>query len=231
MHSPAGYPSENELQQLADECQAQNDAFRRLGRSDPHPCLRLFRLALEERVEAAWGFLFSCYSGYLRNILSRYREFGSCDEEVEDLMQQTIMKFSQSASYKPSLPMIISYLKRCAKSVVIDCHRRFKMTVYSLDQFEEDGVFIAPAAIDILQTVHDEVKNDNLWKVLLDFTNSEIETVVVYFTFHQGLKPRYIHQILPDLFDSPGEVSRIRDNFLKRLKKKKSLLAPFWLES
>lgn len=224
-------PTEYALQQLADECQQQNQAFKRAGRSDTAACLQLFRHALEDKMEAAWNFIYACYSGYLTTIVRRYRQPGWCDEDAEDLVQQTLLKFSQSASYKPHLPMIISYLKQCAQSVVIDCHRRTRLRPLSLDEFEEEGVYIAPTEEDITDGVHDIIEQDQMWGIIMELTNSNIEKIVVFYSLHQGLKPRYIAKIFPDLFDSPAQVSRIRDNFMKRLKKQKNILEPFWRAS
>jgi DNA-directed RNA polymerase specialized sigma subunit len=51
----------------------------------------------------------------------------------------------------------------------------------------------------------------------------ERERVVFELSYHYGLPPREIYERRPELFTDAKEVSRIKENLLKRLRRDKSL--------
>ncbi len=213
---------------LGPQCCEQNDVFRRTGASDERFCLELFRLALEEERPAAWTWVLRCHENQVARAVRTHRSLTGCAEEVEDLVQLAFTKFARFARFQPPLPAIVSYLRSCADSVVIDCARRRQATDYalSLDDPELNPGLLPAAEDDPAAAIQETLERDALWAAVLGFAQDDLERLVAFYALHQGARPAEIQARFPDLFTAPAQVSQIRDNFVRRLKRNREILEP-----
>jgi DNA-directed RNA polymerase specialized sigma24 family protein len=112
-----------------------------------------------------------------------------------------------------SLGAILSFLRRCASSVMLDALRAQRKEV-PLDQiFDLPG----PSEDD---AVIDRLSRDELWQMVEQCVTSPRELRLAHALWIEGYRPREIPQMLPDDFPDVTVVRRAIANVIDRLRRR-----------
>jgi hypothetical protein len=212
-----------EIATLVWHCTAENQHFHHGQPSDPSYAYELFRRALVERDEAAWGYLYESYRGVVRRWVRKNAAFEASGERSDTLVGEAFVRFWQAIpparfAQFPSVNALLHYLQLCAGCVVIDSARATARLSFA-------GVL---QLSDASQRTPDEVVlerlwSEELWRHIAQQLNGEAERVVVFDSFVHGLKPRDICARRGDLFASVQEVYTVKHNVLARLSRDQGL--------
>lgn len=208
------------VQEVAQECQADMVLFRRAGRSDGRACLQLFRMALHENDQDAWGAIVAQYQGYVANLIRGQYRSQLSEEDIPEFVNSAFFRMWQSIHHAKepksfaTLGACLAYLKLCAWSVVNDHLRKTRVetrsidegsTLYELFSWEGDG------------TGHD-ILVEMVWQKLQNSVENEQEAIVAAASWLYEMSPRAIHAEHREAFPSIAKVSDIKKRLLIRLK-------------
>ena len=214
--------------QLAQRCAAEQQLYHQRQPSDDRYCLELFHRALQQHDEYAWSLLYEQFSGTLLVWVHQHRcaRLALEREEPHVLTQAAWTKLwaatTSTKENKPdfsTLASILTYLKKCVNSVVLDEVRRQKshqpeipLPDVNLPRSDDPGD--GPAA--------------RLWELIERALPDRRERLLAYLLFVQGLKPREVVRLDPQRFPTAQEVYRLARNIQDRLRRNPLLLR--WLE-
>ncbi len=218
-------PSQMDLNVLMRRCATESERFYRGQQHDTSFSYELFRRALVDRNESAWEYLYQHYSGLVEGWVRRSGAFVSSGESSEFFVVGAFTKFWRAITPErfdsfPTLASLLHYLQLCATSVVIDSVRAQSWA----EMLPEET--INPSAMP--QHSPDEeamnrVQREEFWRFIDAQLNSEVERVVVYYSFVLGLTPRAIYAKRQDLFTSVNDVYNVKRNVLGRLSRNHQL--------
>ena len=176
----------------------------------------LFRRAIVDQDAEAWA---SVYERFRRLLIvwadrsSACSQFGLDSAEIADQaftrawMALTPERFANF----PTLPRLLSYLRACVATTVIDRIRQ--QTLYA----PEIPDLYADTSTGPEQSVLDGLERAALWDVVLAAAATQSERVVLVESYRYGLPPRAIYVRHPDLFASVVAVYSTKRNLLSRL--------------
>ncbi|MEA3396430.1 MAG: sigma factor [Chloroflexota bacterium] len=179
-------------------------------------CFELFRRALVERNAPAWAMICEQYH---RLMLSWAKRNPTHAGDVEDIVQEAWAKFWRAVtpdifSNFTGIGSVLSYLKRCVRSVRVDQTRagvREERLWEALAISSREGD--SSLERDVLtRDVHQQCL-EHIYAQLTDAA----ERRVVYLSFALDLKPAEIASRYPEHFAAAREVSRIKERVLRRL--------------
>lgn len=182
---------------------------------DAAACYALFRLALTERNQAAWAALYSQYAGLVRYWL------GATPDDGDALVNRTFTHLWQAIPPDrftdfPTLDHCLAFLERCAQHIAIDAWRaveRERLKEQALAQMQSVFPSLAlennPATSEI----------ETLYVYIHQRLNGTEEEIVFQTIFEWDLKPQSIAARWPDLFADARAVSRVKERFLRRLRR------------
>ena len=213
--------------QLAHRCAAQQQLYHQRQPSDDRYCLELFHRALHQHNEHAWSLLYEQFSGTLLAWVHQHRcaRLALEREEADTLTHAAWTKLwvatTSTRGKKPdfsTLASILTYLKKCLNSVVLDEVRRQKarqveVPLTDVDLSRNDDPGDDPAA--------------SLWELVERALPDRRERLLAYLLFVQKLKPREVVRLAPQDFPTAQEVYRLARNILDRLRRNPLLLR--WL--
>ncbi|MCB0154044.1 MAG: sigma-70 family RNA polymerase sigma factor, partial [Anaerolineae bacterium] len=211
--------------QLSERCREEAARFQRSGHSDPAFCFELFRRALTLHHDPAWSALVRQYEA----LVSRWaHEFGAADldEEVTAFVNQAFARMwqygckAETAAKLDTLSKCLSYLKKCVWSAVEDHRQRRRHEIF-VDDWQRLEPDLPPNAGPEGQLFSKRLR-ETVRQLLEETVQDEQERVAATMLWVYDLKPREVHSENPTLFASAAEVSQIRKNILKRLKRKLS---------
>jgi len=194
---------------------------------DPRYCFELFRRALAHRNELAWEYIYEQYRPLVISWIENHPQFPETGAEIQDFLTQTFTKLWQSitpAKFKTftDLRAILRYLKMCAHSVITDYARK-KEQRFIRSQVLSPGETLTLTIPDTSPAVEESVTEQDtrqiFWHWVEQQCKNEKEHTAVYGAFVLNLKPRQIAQEFPHIFHSAAEVSRVKDNFIARLRR------------
>ncbi len=214
--------------QLAQRCAAEQQLYHQHQPSDDRYCLELFHRALQQHDEYAWSLLYEQFSGTLLAWVHQHRcaRLALEREEPHTLTHAAWTKLwaatTSTKEKKPdfsSLASILSYLKRCVNSVVLDevrkqRARQLEVPLPDVNLPRSDDPGDGPAA--------------RLWELIERALPDRRERLLAYWLFVQGLKPREVVRLAPQSFPTAQEVYRLARNIQDRLRRNPLLLR--WLE-
>jgi hypothetical protein len=214
------------LEMLAQRCREENERFYRGEPYDPRYGYELFRRALVEHDEAAWGQLFNHYRGLVESWVRRCGGLASSGESSEFFVTAAFMRFcgaitpERFASF-PTLGALLHYLRCCVGGAVIDSVRTNPWNTMLPEEAAPAGTGQDLIAID--DEVVERISRAEFWHSVAEQLHSEAERVVICRLFVQGMKPADIYRERPDLFARVSEIYAIRRNVLKRLSRSSTL--------
>lgn len=211
------------IPQLAERCQAEAAHYKQTGQSDERYCFELFRRALIERDEAAWQVIYTQYQSLVATWVHNYSRFPQTNEEADFFINAAFARLWQfgvradTAAKLDNLGKCLGYLKLCVGSALEDYLRKVKRDALkqaiqlknydrSSSEVEEPETF--PLTLEEL--------GQALWNTVQD--NSE--RLVAEESWVYGFAPREIQAHHPDLFTATAEVSQIKRNIIKRLRRR-----------
>ncbi len=213
------------LDSLADQCREQTERYRRGEASLEVFCLELLRRSLVERDELAWAALFVQYRGIVLAWIRRHPASASLDEEDDYWVNLTFERFWRSIGSDrfylfPGLSALLSYLKTCAHSVLLD-EARARARDRVATRAEADADSDDPP--DVEAHAMAALSAEDLWAIIARELQDESERLVVRLSFALDLKPQEIQRLHPEHFSSTGEVYRVKRNVLDRLRRSKEI--------
>jgi DNA-directed RNA polymerase specialized sigma24 family protein len=214
-------PKNMRLSALADRCMSEINNYRRGEASSDQYCLEIFRRAMQERDDAAWGLLVNRFKEFLLAAFRRHpgSEAASRLDKPENYVDWAFARFwvavhDQQVTFT-SLGAALRFLRLCLNSTILDMlrsdARRNEMP------FPEPGFAGEPA-------VEDQDEGSELWEVIRDMLPSERERRLAFLLYQCNLKPREIVRLRPQEFSNVDEIYRLRRNIVDRLERGKDLI-------
>src|SRR5579864_5178451 len=216
---------------LARFCTEETNKFLKQVASDDCFCLELFRRAIVERNDDAWGSIYQQYAPLVLTWVTQHQSATPLlgQDGSAPLVNAAFAKFSQALTPAKmqnfdSLAAILKYLKMCVHSVVADEVRSRQSRQYeeTLELIEHE-----PAADDPADDVVANISAQSLWQVIQEELNSEDERVLICLAYVQGMKPSEISSLHNRLFPTVEDVYRIKRNVLERLRRNRRLQTMF----
>jgi hypothetical protein len=116
----------------------------------------------------------------------------------------------------PDAAALLRYLKLCTHSVVLDAARSAgRRRTTGFDELT-DGVCRAP---EVDGSVLDALSSRALWDLVARLLPDATERLIAELSFVDDWKPRKIHAIHPDRFETVQDVYRIKRNVIDRLRR------------
>ena len=174
----------------------------------------MFRRAIEEKDQTAWLYVHEQYFRLVYYWISQL----SVPETfvIEDLVQDAFLAFWQA--YSPEkleqaqgLSSILSYLKNCAVSTVIQAQRIARKQCKEEESWKQWWMQAEEIRLSL--------DGKQLWQRIVERCQDERELMVAQLTFLSSLKPRQIIAQYPDHFSDVQEVYRIQRNLVERLRR------------
>jgi len=220
--------SDQDIEEVAHSCVRESERYFRGQANDPRFCFELFRRAFVHRDQIAWEHLYRTYQPLVFKWINNHPAFEDSGEEVDYFANRTFDKiwFSISpakfSNFK-ELNALLGYLKMCVGSVILDHVRnKAKLKLETLeDSNESEPNFQYPTVED--QTIN-HIEAKELWKRIKECLSDRQEYTVVYACFLLDLKPREILIQFPLLFADIGEVYRIKENVMDKLRRNSELI-------
>lgn len=216
-------PKSLTISELTERCQIESSRYQQTGQSDEIYCLELFRRALTERDEAAWQAVYAQYQPLVLFWVRGYSRFPQTGEEVDFFVNGAFARLWQFGSKAETavkldrLDKNLRYLKLCVGSAVEDYLRRAEkdalIRAASLADDDRSRLGIEAQVANNLSLT--ELK-ETLWMAVQD----EPERLVAEESWIYGFAPRQIQERHSETFATAGEVSEIKHNILKRLRRK-----------
>lgn len=213
---------------LSHRCGQETESFFRRAAYDPAYCYELFRRALLERNSRAYGCLYSQYQPLVAGWVERHPGFSGSGEEIQYFVNRAFEKLWQALTPEKfqrfsDLKALLSYLKLCTHSVVIDHVRARQHTL--LDEEASDATLASePGESNLEEDTIERVQQQAFWQLVNQRLADEKEQAVVVGSFVLAMKPAELHQRYTHLFSDVKDVYRTKQNVLERLRRDPELL-------
>jgi DNA-directed RNA polymerase specialized sigma24 family protein len=182
----------------------------------------LFRRAIIERDEDAWKDIHTRYRAMLAGWALRAGLRDDSAERAEDIADRAFARAWLALSPErfaefPSLATLLSYLRSCVATTVID-------GVRAQVSFER-----VSRRYRISQTVTPEnavlasLDSSALWRLVLALSSTQAERIVLVESFNNGRPPRLIQSLHPQLFPDVMSVYSVKRNLFARLQRNQDL--------
>lgn len=234
MSTRTGDNPKGTLTDLAQRCSSETERFFRGQDYDPEQCFELFRRAILEQDERAWGAIYTQYEPLVKSWVSRHPAYPSSGEEVQYFVNRAYEKIWAALTPEkfkrfPELEGLLRYLKLCVHSVISDHNRARKLdelvalTDQAASHHEEQGNPVEERALT-------EAARSSFWESIQARLNDEVEVQVVYGSYVLGLKPSEIYEEFSQVFSDVEEIYRIKQNVLARLRRDQALEKLFGMD-
>ena len=211
------------LADVSRQCAEESERFFRRLTNDARFCFELFRRAMVEHNARAWDLVYAQYSALVGGWVHRHPAFASAGEEADYFLNRAFEKLHLALTPEkfnrlPDLKAVLRYLQMCVHSALVDHARRLGPASHEtpLDELESAS---QPQASPVEALVLNANGRQALWDWLAPRLHTEQERQVIYGCFVLDLKPREIHQTFKGVFSSVGEVYRVKQNLLERLRR------------
>jgi DNA-directed RNA polymerase specialized sigma24 family protein len=208
---------------LSHRCGQETESFFRRAAYDPAFCYELFRRALLERNQRAYDCLYAQYQPLVAGWIERHPSFPGAGEEVQYFVNRTFEKMWHALTPEKfvrftDLKALLSYLKLCTHSVVID-HARARQHAI-LDEEASDATLASQSGESNLEEdTIERAQHQEFWRQINLRLADEKEQAVVFGSFVLAMKPAELQVRYPHLFGDVREVYRIKQNVLDRLRR------------
>jgi DNA-directed RNA polymerase specialized sigma24 family protein len=206
-----------ELIEVVECCGQESERFRAGQVGEEGHCLELFRRAIEENDQAAWGAVYAQY----RQLVAKWTGGrGDGDELIESTFQKfwrTLRGTRLTGRFK-HIGAVMAYLRKCAYSVRLDLERQERQaerialderTAAQAGSVEE--MALAKLSRDAL------CASVRLW--LAANVQDEQEKLVIALSYELELSPAEIASRCPAQFAGAEDVYKIKERLLKRLRR------------
>jgi DNA-directed RNA polymerase specialized sigma24 family protein len=206
---------------LVQHCAAQSERYFQRQDSDPRYCYELLRRAIFERNQQAWTLFYNQYRPLVSSWVLRHPAFVQSGEEVQFFVNCAYEKFWAAMSpakfdHFADLKSLLRYLQTCVHSVIVD----------QIRQAEHRSLPLTMEAVQVSSgSALDRTSREEFWRWLEARLHNEKERRVIYGSFFMELKPRELYAEFRQLFRDVGEVHRVKENVLARLRRDPDLRA------
>jgi DNA-directed RNA polymerase specialized sigma24 family protein len=188
--------------------------------SDTGAGVELFRRAIVDNDEGAWAAIISLYRPLLQTQAARRAVRELIAEDDGFCVDRAFQRFWQATRAGrmrdlSDLAAILSYLKLCLASVILDEARaRRRQPSTSIETVSpEASLRDDPSAVAVGRVARSE-----LWRAVDAELRSDDERLVAQLSFVHGLTPREIRARHPERFADVFAVYRIKRNIVDRLR-------------
>ena len=213
---------------LAHRCAQETELFFRRDSYDPAFCYELFRRAILEHNQRAYECLYTQYQPLVAGWVERHPSYPNAGEEIQYFVNRSFEKLwhaltPEKFQHFPNLKALLSYLKLCTHSVVID-HARARQHAL-LDEASNDALLAGqPASSNVEGDAVENAQQQEFWRVINRRLTDEKEQAVVFGSFVLAMKPAELQLRYADLFSDVRDVYRTKQNVLDRLRRDPELL-------
>jgi hypothetical protein len=206
---------------LARRCREETLRFLRGEPRDDVFCFELFERAVARREPDAWEAIMVQYRGIVLAYVGQHSAAAVVHETDDFWINRAFQRFWMAVGPERfgqfrDLPGLLKYLKLCVHSVLLDEVRARKVgSTDSLGEVSESHA--SPENAE--ESVIGELSGQQLWVVISGELQGDAERVVALLSFARDLKPSEIYSRHPALYDSVGDVYRIKRNILERLRR------------
>ena len=189
-----------------------NELIQRSSSQTPDTAIihELFRRALVDRNEIAWGELVRRYETLVEMWIHRSKKLLSRNENINQLVTATFTRLwwtidpDRFDSF-PTLDTIVRFLEICTQTTIIEATHRQAASKEERSSYSE------------------------FWAYIDNKLQDEAERVVIHASFKLGMKPKDISEQYPNLFQSIKDVYKVKRNVLQRLGSDRELKEKFGL--
>lgn len=184
-------------------------------------CFELFERAIARREPDAWEAIMGQYRGIVLAYVGQHSAAAMVREPDDYWVNRAFQRFWMAVGPDrfgqfTDLAALLKYLKLCVHSVLLDEVRSRKVaSTGSLDEVPETHAATETAE----ETVVGELSGQQLWRVISHELQGDAERMVAVLSFARDLKPAEIYSRHPTLYESVGDVYRIKRNILERLRR------------
>jgi DNA-directed RNA polymerase specialized sigma24 family protein len=213
---------------LTHRCAQETESFFRRNAYNPDFCYELFRRAVLERNQRAYDCLYAQYKPLVAGWVERHPSYPGAGEEVQYFVNRSFEKLWHALTPEkfqrfPTLKALLSYLKLCTHSVVID-HARVRQHAL-LDEAPGDALLSGlPASANVERDAVENAQQQEFWHVINRRLADEKEQAVVFGSFVLAMKPAELQVKYAHLFSDVKDVYRTKQNVLDRLRRDPELL-------
>jgi DNA-directed RNA polymerase specialized sigma24 family protein len=167
-----------------------------------------------ERDDAAWESVYAQYSTLARIWLNA----GMDEDDGVNAAFERFWRAVDSDKFAcfGSLAAVLSYLKMCVRTTVLDHVRAQSRSVLELDL---DAIPAVSAQAQGQAEVGDRVDAADFWRQVSEILQDERERRLIYLSYVTGLSPREIHARHVHEFPRMEEIYRIKRGALDRLRR------------
>lgn len=208
---------------IVERCARETERFFQRQALDPRFCFELFRRAIAERCQGAWEAIYAQYSPQVAGWVGRHPAYPASGEEVQYFINRALEKMWAALTPAkfprfPDLKSLLRYLQMCVHSVILDHVRATEEPPvdYPVEVLAGEG---NPGASTVENQALDRTQKQAFWDEIDARLHSDQERRVVYGSFVLALKPRELYAQSPDLFRDVGEVYRVKENVMARLRR------------
>jgi len=182
----------------------------------------LFRRAITQRDAAAWAAIHAHYRPLLAAWAARCGACVQFGEWADDIADQALARAwvaltpARFAAF-PTLARLLSYLRTCVTTTVIDSARARATVERGLQQLPSG---MAETAEQIVLAALDRA---TLWRTVLELAATPAERIILVESFAYGLPPRAIQARHPQLFAGVAAVYSAKRNLFARLQRSREL--------
>jgi hypothetical protein len=216
---------------IARRCAQESDLFFRRQPHNPRYCYELLRRAILERDQHAWELIYAQYRPLVVGWVVRHPAFAASEEEPDFFVNSAYGKFWSALSPDkfqrfPDLKSLLRYLQMCVHSVIVDHARMTALPALRLaPEIALPGDDLRQA--DVIHQTIALAQRQEFWRWIEARLRNEKERHVIYGSFFLNLKPRELHLQYRGVFRNVGEVHRIKENLLARLRRDPELRTLF----
>lgn len=218
---------ENELKHMAVEalalqCAQETNRYFKHKDHNAQYCFELFRRAIEEGSKAAWDLICTQYQALVMGWVTQHYAFEASGEEAQYFVNGAFGKISGTITADKfgrfsDIASLLSYLKLCVHSVIVDFTRTIDYANLStLDEIEEVEESGDPSPEEHLM---EQSERRTLWDLLAARLNDRKERLVIHGSFVLDLKPQEILEHFRGEFSDIDEIYRIKQNVITRLRR------------
>lgn len=205
-----------DIEALIQRCHEENKRFHSGQDGPTGACRELFRLAIVEQSQRAWKAVYEEYHAQM------LRWASGNQAAADDIVQRAWEKFFNSVTPKRfpdfvRVGALLSFLKSCVKSVLIDRARmreREQTTLKAWKDLEELAQQEGPSPPS---QIIDEIVHQQFAEDVYSRLRDDEERLVIFMSFELDLKPREIAERYADRFPTAKRVSRIKERVIRRL--------------
>lgn len=206
------------LDELIADCNVNTAAYF-AGRSrDDSAAMELFRRAILDRDEGAWGALYDAYLPLVMGWVRRHPSARGCGEDIEYLANRAFERFWRAVRAErlarfPNPRALLGYLKLCATCAVVDAARANRdAECRGLDDAE-----VASEGRGGVERAEALVSAEQLWRTVVEVLPTT-QTRLAWEVLVLGMTPRQILAAHPVEWGSIKHVYEAKAGLLRRLR-------------